>query len=83
VAQLWHEHHAQWWTPNLAGHRRLLYTGGWEVTDKGGPIFQPLGAHMPKWPRSIPRTPRDWIYWTCTRRFGGATGWALARPADA
>lgn len=82
TAQLWHQHHAQWWTPNMAGHRRLLYAGGWEVTDSGGPLFQPFGTRLPRWPRRIPWRPRDIVYWTCTRRVGGATAWALARPAD-
>jgi tRNA (mo5U34)-methyltransferase len=81
TAQLWHEDHAQWWTPNLAGHRRLLHAGGWEVDDSGGPLFQPFGARMPKWPEKIPRRPREWVFWTCTRRVGGATAWALAHPA--
>jgi hypothetical protein len=80
TAQLWHEDHAQWWTPNLAGHRRLLHAGGWEVTSSGGPLFQPFGARMPRWPDKLPRRPREWVFWTCTRRVGGATAWALARP---
>ena len=81
VAQLWHEDHGQWWTPNLAGHRRLLYAGGWEVLDTGGPLFQPFGSRMPKWPERRPRSIREVVFWSCTRRVGGATGWALARPA--
>jgi len=83
TAQLWHQDDAQWWTPNLAGHRRLLHAGGWDVIDSGGPLFQPFGGHMPRWPKRIPRRPREWIFWTCTRRVGGATAWALARPAPA
>ena len=82
VAQLWHEDHAQWWTPNVAGHRRLLHAGGWDVVRAGGPLFQPLGAAKPRWPRRIPRTPRELTYWLFTRRFGGATAWALAHPAE-
>jgi SAM-dependent methyltransferase len=81
TAQLWHEHHAQWWTPNLAGHRRLLYAGGWEIERTGGPRFQPFGKRMPRFPDRIPRRPREWVFWTFTRRFGGATAWALAHPA--
>lgn len=81
VAQLWHEDHAQWWTPNMAGHRRLLHTGGWDVTAAGGPLFQPFGARQPRWPRKVIWRPRQLVYWLCTRRFGGATAWALARPA--
>lgn len=83
AAQLWHEDHGQWWTPNLAGHRRLLYAGGWEVIDTGGPLFQPFGKRMPKWPSRVPRSLREVVFWTCTRRVGGATAWALARPAPA
>lgn len=83
VAQLWHEDHAQWWTPNMVGHRRLLHAGGWDVKDSGGPLFQPFGARMARWPKKVPRTLREVIFWTCTRRVGGATAWALARPAPA
>lgn len=81
VAQLWHEDHAQWWTPNVPGHRRLLHAGGWDVVERGRIGFQPFGARMPRWPDRLPRRPREWVFWTCTRRFGGATTWALARPA--
>jgi tRNA (mo5U34)-methyltransferase len=81
TAQLWHEDHAQWWTPNLAGHRRLLHAGGWEVARAGRPGFQPFGARMPRWPHRVPRRPREWVFWACTRRVGGATAWALAHPA--
>jgi SAM-dependent methyltransferase len=81
TAQLWHEHHAQWWTPNLAGHRRLLYAGGWEIEKTGGPLFQPFGGRMPKWPKKVPKNLRELVFWTCTRRVGGATAWALAHPA--
>lgn len=83
TAQLWHEDHAQWWTPNMAGHRRLPHAGGWDVIDTGGPLRQPFGTRMARWPRRVRRTPRDLPFWTCTRRFGGATAWALARPAPA
>lgn len=83
TAQLWHEDHAQWWTPNMAGHRRLLHAGGWDVASSGGPLFQPFGARMARRPGRLPRTPRELVFWTCTRRFGGATAWALARPSPA
>ncbi|MGK2947047.1 MAG: class I SAM-dependent methyltransferase [Acidimicrobiales bacterium] len=83
TAQLWHEDHAQWWTPNMAGHRRLLHAGGWDIDATGGPLFQSFGDRMARWPRRLPRTPRELVFWTCTRRFGGATAWALAHPAPA
>ncbi len=81
TAQLWHEDHPQWWTPNIAGHKRLLHAGGWTIERSGGPLFQPFGARMPRKPDRIPRTPREAVFWAFTRRFGGATAWALARPA--
>lgn len=83
VAQLWHEDHGQWWTPNMAGHRRILHAGGWDVTDSGGPLFQPFGSRMRSWPASVPRRARALVFWAFTRRFGGATAWALARPSAA
>jgi SAM-dependent methyltransferase len=83
AGQLWHEDHGQWWTPNVAGHRRLLHAGGWEVVDGGGVRFQPFGARMPRWPSRPPTKLRELVFWTCTRRVGGATTWALARPATA
>jgi hypothetical protein len=66
---------------NMAGHRRLLHAGGWDVTDSGGPHFQPFGARQPRWPRKLIWRPRQLVCWLFTRRFGGATAWALARPA--
>jgi SAM-dependent methyltransferase len=80
VGQLWHEDHGQWWTPNVAGHRRLLHAGGWDVVEGGRVGFQPFGTRMPKWPKRPPTKLRELVFWTCTRRFGGATTWALARP---
>lgn len=81
AGQLWHEDHGQWWTPNLAGHRRLLHAGGWDVVDSGGPLFQPFGTRMRSWPSKLPWRPRELVFWGFTRRFGGATAWALATPA--
>lgn len=79
IAQLWHEDHGRWWVPNMAGHRRLLHAGGWDVTDSGGPLFQPFGSQMRAWPSRVPLRPRDLLFWGFTRRFGGASAWALAR----
>ncbi|CAN5614106.1 hypothetical protein BH20ACT2_BH20ACT2_20650 [soil metagenome] len=49
--------------------------------ERGGPLFQPFCARMPRWPEKLPRTSGEAVFWLCTRRFGGATAWALARPA--
>lgn len=81
VAQLWHNDTGQWWTPNVAAHRRLLHAGGWDVLDSGGPLFQPFGAHKQAWPRRLPRSLREVVYWGWTRRVGAPSAWALAQPA--
>lgn len=38
----------RWWTPNLAGHRRMLEAAGFEVEASGGPFFVPFGAGFPR-----------------------------------
>lgn len=80
AAQLWHDDDPQWWTHNVAGFHRLLRAGGWEVERTGGPLFQAFGARFPRWPRRLPRTLAEVVFWTCTRQAGGPTAWALCRP---
>jgi tRNA (mo5U34)-methyltransferase len=72
-----------WWTPNLAGHKRMLEAGGFEVVRRGGPVLQPFGARMPRRPRSLrpQRYPgHEAVFWLFTRPFGACSGWAIARP---
>ena len=80
LAQLWHNDTGQWWTPNSAGHRRLLHAGGWDVVEHGGPVFQPFGDHKRAWPRRLPRSLKELTYWGWTRRVGAASAWAIATP---
>jgi tRNA (mo5U34)-methyltransferase len=81
VAQLWdHDDQNRWWTPNKAAHRRLLHAAGFEVLDHGGPLFQPFGAVLPRWPTKLPRGPRDLLFWLIVRRIGPASSWVRARP---
>ncbi len=69
----------RWWTHNMAGHRRIVEAGGFEVFDQGGPwIFQPLGQFIPKWGR--PRSWRELVFWLGVRRKGCASSWVRARP---
>lgn len=87
LASLWHTDDARWWTPNIAAHRRLVRAAGFEVTRRGGPLWQPFGTYLPAWPRN-----RDELgikahglraaasYWFGVRRFGVPTSWILARP---
>jgi tRNA (mo5U34)-methyltransferase len=80
-AQLWHEDEPRWWTPNVAGHRRLARAAGFEITDSGFPLLQPLGRVIPRVPRSVPWRVREWAFWLFVRRFGAASQWLRCRPA--
>jgi tRNA (mo5U34)-methyltransferase len=80
LGQLWDwDDQARWWTLNKAAHRRVLHAAGFEVLDQGGPLFQPFGKAIPKWPDRIPRAPRELLYWLVVRRIGPASGWVRAR----
>ncbi|HWW52579.1 MAG TPA: class I SAM-dependent methyltransferase [Acidimicrobiales bacterium] len=79
-AQLWDLDEPRWWTTNMAGHRRLVEAGGFGVLRSGGPIFQPLGDFIPRWPASIPTRPRHIAFWLFVRRFGCASQWVQAAP---
>jgi tRNA (mo5U34)-methyltransferase len=84
AGQLWDwDDQPRWWTPNRAGHRRLLHAAGYEVLAQGGPFFQPFGEVMPRWPSRTPRTLRELLFWTFVRRVGPASGWVRARPRAA
>ncbi len=86
LGQLWHLDDARWWTPNLAGHRRLVEAGGFTIERAGGPLLQPFGDHLAAWPRSRADLRGFGVgaqlsYWLFLRRFGAPTSWVLARPA--
>lgn len=81
MAQLWDvDDQPRWWTPNRAAHRRLLHAAGYEVLGSGGPLFQPFGGVMPKWPRRPPLSLRELVFWGFVRRVGPASAWVRARP---
>jgi tRNA (mo5U34)-methyltransferase len=40
----------EWWTANIAGHKRLLAASGFEVLEYRFPLFQQLGTHFQKEP---------------------------------
>jgi tRNA (mo5U34)-methyltransferase len=84
-AMLWHLDDARWWTPNLAGHRRLVEAGSFTIERAGRPVLQPFGDRLAAWPRR--RADRRGFgigaqlsYWLFLRRFGVPTSWVLARP---
>ena len=63
MAQLWDwDEQPRWWTPNRAAHRRLVQAAGFEVLDQGGPLFQPFGTLLPRWPRRPPLSVRELMY---------------------
>ncbi len=82
LGQLWDvDDQPRWWTPNKAAHRRLLHAAGYEVLDQGGPLFQPFGELMPRWPRRPRLSLRELVFWGFVRRVGPASAWVRARPA--
>ncbi len=84
LGQLWDwDDQPRWWTPNKAAHRRLLHAAGFEVLDAGGPLFQPFGKAMARWPKQLPRSFRELLYWGFVRRIGPASAWVRARPRPA
>ena len=78
----------RWWTPNVAGHRRMLEAAGFEIVERGGPFFMPFGAGFAPPLRmrdlSLARlramTPADALFQLFTRRTGAPCAWALCRP---
>jgi tRNA (mo5U34)-methyltransferase len=88
-AQLWHTDDARWWTPNMAAHRRLIAAAGFEIERSGGPLLQPFGAHLARWPSRRATGIRTHglraasAYWLFVRQFGAPTAWVLARPIAA
>jgi tRNA (mo5U34)-methyltransferase len=81
VGQLWDwDLQPRWWTPNKAAHRQLVRAAGFEVLENGGPIFQPFGSAVSRWPKGFPRTFRELLYWLVVRRVGAASGWVRGRP---
>jgi tRNA (mo5U34)-methyltransferase len=81
LGQLWNwDYQSRWWTPNMAAHRRLLRAAGFQILDHGGPLFQPFGEVIPRWPEATPRTARELVFWGLVRRLGPASAWVRAQP---
>jgi SAM-dependent methyltransferase len=78
--QLWTDDEPRWWTPNARAHRRWLQAAGFEVTAGRWPVLQPFGDLIARRPPSLPRRPRDWVFWGLVRPFGVASQWLLTRP---
>ncbi|MCA1683169.1 MAG: methyltransferase domain-containing protein [Actinobacteria bacterium] len=82
AALLWDHDEPRWWTPNLAGLRRLVAAAGFDVLRAGGPLRQPFGHGMARRPPLRRPTMRELVFWTTVRPFGAPSAWVLARPAS-
>ena len=83
LGQLWDvDDQPRWWTPNAAGHKRLLHAAGMRVVDGGAPFFQPFGEVMATGPAHRPNNVRDFLHWRVVRKVGVASSWLLAEPAS-
>jgi tRNA (mo5U34)-methyltransferase len=82
LGQLWDiDDQPRWWTPNRAGHRRIVRAAGLEVVEQGGWQFQPFGDYFPNWPDESPKGVRQYLFWLLVRRMGSFSGWVRARPS--
>ena len=82
LAELWKLDEPRWWTPNAAGHRRLLEAAGFEVLRSGARVFQPFGRGFPP-PRlrAFREHPLSQLaFWLFVRPVGAYSAWAIARP---
>jgi hypothetical protein len=68
-------------TPGLFDHRKLPIPASLAGLRCLGPLFPPFGTRTTQRPPKVPRRAREWLFWRTTRQVGGATEWALARPA--
>jgi hypothetical protein len=73
--------HPTWWTPNIAGHRRLLRAAGFEVVEGGGVSFIALGEGYPRLHLASNELSVSKLALRLGLKLIGAPStWALARP---
>jgi tRNA (mo5U34)-methyltransferase len=78
----------RWWTPNIAGHRRMLESAGFKVVSSGGPFFVAFGEGFAPPLRLADLTPRrlrgmapaEILFQLVTRRTGAPHAWSMCRP---
>lgn len=81
MGSLWDtDERSRWWTPNMAGHRRLVEAAGFDIEAHGGPVFSPFGSVMPRRPKKMPRTFRQALFWATSRWTGAPGQWIRATP---
>jgi hypothetical protein len=50
---------------------------------QGGPLLQPFGGLLPRWPERPRISLREAVFWLFVRRFGPPSAWVRARPRGA
>jgi tRNA (mo5U34)-methyltransferase len=71
----------QWWTPNRAGHRRMVEAAGFEVQRTSSPYCIRFGPAHPRVPLTPSRLARAARVWALTRQSGLPNVAVLAAPA--
>lgn len=71
----------RWWTPNVAGLRRMVEAAGFQIVDSGGPYMFPFGDGFPR--MSLRGLSRAQLKFYAFRRPTGAPhAWVRARVAS-
>lgn len=70
----------QWWVPNAAGHRRMLYAAGFAIERRSRPYTIPFGAAHPPLRRTTANMRRRAVETLFTNGVGVAHSAVLARP---
>ncbi len=73
----------QWWTPNRAGHRRMVEAAGFDVERATDPYCIPLGPAHPRPRPTVRRLARSAAIRALTRGSGLPNAAVLARPIGA
>jgi tRNA (mo5U34)-methyltransferase len=73
----------QWWTPNRAGHRRMVEAAGFDVERTSRPYCIRFGPAHPRVPMTVGLAARAARVWLLTRQSGLPNVAVLARPAVA
>jgi tRNA (mo5U34)-methyltransferase len=71
----------QWWIPNAAGHRRMVFAAGFEIVRSTKPYAEPYGPAHPPRPRSLEALRRQALTRLATGSDGVPHAAVLARPA--
>ncbi|MBA2764068.1 MAG: methyltransferase domain-containing protein [Thermoleophilaceae bacterium] len=73
-------HHGQWFIPNLAGHRRMLFSAGFDIDQTLRPLSVDYGAGHPERPAGARKIRERLLTRIVTGGSGFAYSTALCRP---